>query len=162
VYNTGTDIAADALFLEYQGDSGEAVSIELFPRGDGTTHITAFSDQSPLPIDPATVTPDPHAIERLEAIAERISPAFRRERIVARQSCFRPVTQDGLPLIGKVPGLEGAYVATGHSVWGILNAPATGEALAELIAEGAARSVDLSPFDPARLGALDPALLRSS
>jgi len=161
VYDTGTDVAADALFLEYQDDSGEAVSVELFPRGDGTTHITAFSDQSRLPIDPATITPDPRAIERLEAIAERISPAFRTERIVARQSCFRPVTQDGLPLIGNVPGLAGAYVATGHSVWGILNAPATGEALAELIADGAARSTDLSQFDPARLRALDPALWRS-
>jgi len=60
------------------------------------------------------------------------------------------VTQDGLPLIGKVPGVAGAYVATGHSVWGILNAPATGEAIAELLVDGAARTVDLSPFDPAR------------
>jgi glycine/D-amino acid oxidase-like deaminating enzyme len=162
VYDTGTDVAADALFLDYQDNSGEAVSVELFPRGDGTTHITAFSDQSPLPIDPAAVAPDPRAIKRLEAIAERISPAFRPERIVARQSCFRPVTQDGLPLIGKVPGASDAYVATGHSVWGILNAPATGEALAELIADGAARTTDLSPFDPGRLRALDPALLRSS
>jgi glycine/D-amino acid oxidase-like deaminating enzyme len=162
VYNTGADVAADALFLEYQDNNGESVSVELFPRGDGTTHITAFSNQSPLPVDPAVVAPDPRAIERLEAIAERISPAFRPERIVARQSCFRPVTQDGLPLIGKVPELKGAYVATGHSVWGILNGPATGEALAELIADGAARNVDLSPFDPARLPALDPALLRSS
>ena len=58
---------------------------------------------------------------------------------------------DGLPLIGPVAGVEGAYLATGHSVWGILNAPATGEAIAELIIDGAARSVDLSAFDPARL-----------
>jgi len=42
-------------------------------------------------------------------------------------------------------------LATGHSVWGILNAPATGEAVAALISDGAARTVDLSPFDPARL-----------
>jgi len=42
-------------------------------------------------------------------------------------------------------------VATGHSVWGILNAPATGEAMAELIVDGAARTVDLDLFDPARL-----------
>ena len=135
--------------------------MEIFPRGDGTTHITAFSDQRPLPIDPAAVTPDPGTIDVLEAVAGRISPAFRADRILARQSCFRPVTQDGLPLIGRVPGVSGAYVATGHSVWGILNAPATGEALAELIADGAARSTDLTPFDPARLRALDPALLRS-
>jgi glycine/D-amino acid oxidase-like deaminating enzyme len=107
------------------------------------------------------VTPDPRAIDRLQAIAKRISTALRAERIVARQSCFRPVTQDGLPLIGRVPRVAGAYVATGHSVWGILNAPATGEALAELIADGVAHSTDLTPFDPARLRALDPALLRS-
>jgi glycine/D-amino acid oxidase-like deaminating enzyme len=47
-------------------------------------------------------------------------------------------------------------------VWGILNAPATGEALAELILDGAARSTDLSPFDPARLAALDPARVSDS
>jgi len=72
----------------------------------------------------------------------------------------RPVTQDGLPLIGKVPGSEGAYVATGHSVWGILNAPATGEALAELIAGGTTETTDLTPFNPARLRPLDPASIR--
>jgi glycine/D-amino acid oxidase-like deaminating enzyme len=66
------------------------------------------------------------------------------------------VTQDGLPLIGAVPGARGAYVATGHGVWGILNAPATGEAVAELIVDGAARTTDVSPFDPARLAALEP------
>lgn len=33
------------------------------------------------------------------------------------------------------------------------NAPATGKALAELIAAGAVWSVDLYPFDPARLPA---------
>ena len=71
--------------------------------------------------------------------------------MLARQACYRPVTQDGLPLIGAVPGVAGAYVATGHSVWGILNAPATGEALAQLIVDRAVNTVDLSPFDPARL-----------
>ena len=34
-------------------------------------------------------------------------------------------------------------MATGHSVWGILNGPATGEALAELIAEGVSSRIDL-------------------
>jgi len=160
VYDTGADVPADALFLDYRDEDGESVNVELFPRGDGTTHITAFTDQPPLPLDPAMVKPDPDAIDRLQAIAARLSPAFRPGRIRARQSCFRPVTEDGLPLIGKLPGLAGTYVATGHSVWGILNAPATGEALAELIGDGEARSVDLAPFDPARLRALDPAMLR--
>jgi glycine/D-amino acid oxidase-like deaminating enzyme len=52
--------------------------------------------------------------------------------------------------------VKGAYVATGHSVWGILNAPATGEAMAELIVDGSARTIDLGAFDPARLSPLRP------
>jgi hypothetical protein len=40
-----------------------------------------------------------------------------------------------------------------------LNAPATDEAIAELIVDAAARSTDLSPFDPCRLPPLDAARL---
>ncbi len=161
VYDTGMDVPPEALFLDYHDEDGSVVTVEVFPRADGSTHVTAFSAVAPLPIDPAQVTPDPDAIDRLQVLCERLSPAFRAERIVARQACFRPVTEDGLPLIGKVPSLDRAYVATGHNVWGILNAPATGEALAELIAGGAARETDLGPFDPARLRPLDPSLLRT-
>jgi glycine/D-amino acid oxidase-like deaminating enzyme len=58
---------------------------------------------------------------------------FRGDRSIARQACYRPLAQDGPPLVGKVPSVERAYVTTGHNVSGILNASATGEALAELI-----------------------------
>jgi glycine/D-amino acid oxidase-like deaminating enzyme len=161
VYDTD-NVPADALFLEYHEGSGAAVTVEVFPRADGSTLITAFTDQAASPLDPAAVRPEPSEIDRLEAIAERLSPLFRPERIIARQACFRPVTQDGLPLIGKVSQDEDVYIATDHSVWGTLNAPATGEALAELITEGASHSTELTPFDPARLRPLDPLLLRSS
>lgn len=160
VYNIGPNVPADALFLDCETD-GSAVSIEVFPRADGSTHITALSDIAPLPLDPAAVTPDLDAIARLQTMSERLSPLLRPERIIAQQACFRPVTEDGVPLIGRVPQSEGLYVATGHNVWGILNAPATGEAMAQLIAEGAARQVDLVPFDPARLAPLDPSLLQA-
>ena len=60
------------------------------------------------------------------------------------------------------PRTKGACVAAGHNVWGILDAPATGEALSELIADGVARSSDLSAFTPTRLAPLDPSLIRSS
>ncbi|MBR0691685.1 FAD-binding oxidoreductase [Bradyrhizobium lablabi] len=162
IYDTGTDVPPHALFLDYHDETGEVVSVEVFPRADGSTHITALSDIVPLPIDPAAVKPESEAIDRLQAIAERLSPVFRAGRIVARQACFRPVTQDGLPLIGKVPRSEGIYIATGHNVWGILNSPATGEAMAELIADGAAHTLNLAPFDPMRLPALDPSMLRTS
>jgi glycine/D-amino acid oxidase-like deaminating enzyme len=161
VYDTGSDVPAEALFLDYHEEDGSVITVEVFPRADGSTHVTALLDTAPLPLDPTHVMPDSDAIMRLEAMCERLSPAFRADRIVARQACFRPVTEDGLPLIGRVPQLDGAYVAAGHNVWGILNAPATGEALAELIVAGVSRTVDLTPFDPSRLPPLDPSLLRT-
>jgi glycine/D-amino acid oxidase-like deaminating enzyme len=160
IFDTGTQVPADALFLEYQEESGDVLTPEVFPRADGTTYVTITASQSPLPMDPADVVPDPEAIGRLQALCQRLSPALGEDKIIARQACYRPVTQDGLPLIGKVPGIDGAYVATGHNVWGILNAPATGEAMAELIVDGAAHSTDLTPFDLRRLHPFDPAQLR--
>jgi glycine/D-amino acid oxidase-like deaminating enzyme len=152
-------VPAEALFLEYQEATGEVQAPELFPRPDGTTFVCGISSESPLPIDPAAVVPDPDAIERLQRICNRVSPVLASANIRARQACYRPITRDGLPLIGRVPGIEGAYIATGHSVWGILNAPATGEAMAELIADGTTRTIDLSPFNPGRLPPLDPTRL---
>ena len=160
IFRTGEAIAAEALFLEYQEASGEVLTPELFPRADGTTWVCAVSSTEPLPIDPAQVTPDEGAHERLEAMCRTISPVLATAPITARQACFRPVTDDGLPMIGAVPGVDGAYVATGHSVWGMLNAPATGEALAELVLDGASRQVDLSPFAAGRLPIFDPRRLR--
>ena len=156
VFGTGAAIPPEALFLEYaEATTGSTLSPEVFPRADGTTYVRAISSDAPLPHDPDLVVPDADAIDRLKALCERVSPVLARSRVLASQACYRPVTQDGLPLIGAVPGARGAYVATGHGVWGILNAPATGEAVAELILDGAARTVDLSPFDPARLAALE-------
>jgi glycine/D-amino acid oxidase-like deaminating enzyme len=153
-------LPAEALFLECREASGAVQTPELFPRADGTTYVCAISSESPLPIDPARVAPDPGAIERLQAMCTELSPALGKAEILARQACFRPITKDGLPLIGPVAGVEGAYIAAGHGVWGILNAPATGEAMSELILDGGARSVDLAAFDPARLPPFDPARLR--
>ena len=151
VFATDDSVPAEALFLEHRDDEGGASSPEVYPRADGTTYVCALSSESPVPADPAGVMPDPGAAERLEAICAELSPVLARSRILARQACHRPVTRDGLPLMGRVPAVEGAFVSTGHSVWGILNAPASGEAMAELILDGAARTVDLAPFDPGRM-----------
>jgi glycine/D-amino acid oxidase-like deaminating enzyme len=150
VYNLGTAVPSDALFLDYSEEDGSIVPIELFPRSDGSVLITAFSDFAALPIDPAAIAPADEEIRRLQVICENLSPLFSAEKIIARQACYRPVAEDGLPLIGKVPESQGVYVATGHNAWGILNAPATGEALAELMTEDTTTTVDLKPFDPGR------------
>lgn len=149
----GTDeLPATALFLEAGSDTPE-----LFPRPDGTVYVCGASSETPLPVDPAEVRPDRGAMVGLRTLAGRIAPALADAPVRVEQACYRPITADALPLIGAVPGLEGAYLATGHNCWGILNAPATGEAMAGLLLDGASRHVDLSPFDPARLPALDGA-----
>ncbi len=151
VFETGDTVPAEALFLEHRDADGQSDTPEVYPRSDGTTYVCAISSETPVPLDPAEVVPDAGAAERLEAICGELSPVLGQAPVLARQACHRPVTRDGLPLMGRVPGLEGAYVATGHSVWGILNAPATGEAMAELILDGAARTVDIAAFDPGRM-----------
>jgi D-amino-acid dehydrogenase len=62
---------------------------------------------------------------------------------------MRPLTPDGLPLLGRVPGYRNLSVATGHAMLGITMAPVTGEAMADVIA-GGAPSPALVPFDPGR------------
>jgi glycine/D-amino acid oxidase-like deaminating enzyme len=159
VFDAGGRIQPQALFLEYREARGELLTPELFARADGTVwclrhfeHATAAARSRPG--DGGRRRPC-----RVERMCKILSPVLAEAPIVARQACFRPVTEDGLPLIGQVPGVAGAYVATGHSVWGMLNAPATGEAMSELLLDGAARHVDLGAFAPGRLPPLDPARL---
>jgi glycine/D-amino acid oxidase-like deaminating enzyme len=143
-------ISPHALFVECEAEDGAFDTPEVFPRPDGTTYVCGLSSEAPLPPDPTEITSDAGAQARLKAMIRTFAPALAEAEVIAAQACYRPVARDGLPLIGRVPAVEGLYVATGHSVWGILNAPATGEAMAELILEGAARTVDIAAFDPGR------------
>ena len=43
------------------------------------------------------------------------------------------LTEDNLPIIGRIPGTENGFLATGHRQWGILWGPLTGLAMAELL-----------------------------
>ena len=60
----------------------------------------------------------------------------------------RPMTPDGKPLIGCVPGAERVVVATGHNMLGLTLGAATGTLVASLVARGPAAAVPA--FDPMR------------
>ncbi|MFH1764469.1 MAG: FAD-binding oxidoreductase, partial [Gemmatimonadota bacterium] len=62
---------------------------------------------------------------------------------------LRPVTPDGLPVVGPVPALGGLFVANGHAMLGLTLGPITGKLLAEWIVTGAP-SEDLSALRPHR------------
>lgn len=83
--------------------------------------------------------------------ATRVMPALERADVLAHLAGFRPLCADRMPLIGPVPGLEGAYVATGHGTKGIHLAPATARIVADLIASGRSDlPVSLEAFLPSR------------
>jgi D-amino-acid dehydrogenase len=49
---------------------------------------------------------------------------------------LRPVTPDGMPVVGAIPGAENVFVANGHAMLGLTLGPVTGRLLAEWITEG--------------------------
>ncbi|NNM32730.1 MAG: FAD-binding oxidoreductase [Gemmatimonadetes bacterium] len=62
------------------------------------------------------------------------------------------VTPDNSPVIGRHPGETDWVDACGFSGHGIMHAPATGVAVAEIVVDGAAHSVDVSAFEHDRFG----------
>ncbi|WP_298212179.1 FAD-dependent oxidoreductase [Ferrimicrobium sp.] len=60
----------------------------------------------------------------------------------------RPVSADGLPLIGPTTQ-PGVYLAAGHGMWGVTQGPITGQLLAQAIDSGEVPP-ELRPFDPLR------------
>eukprot|EP00884_Botryococcus_braunii_P008046 jgi/Botrbrau1/17242/Bobra.0015s0004.2 len=138
------------LFLSFRPTRGKQSDPEVYPRPDGTVYICGESEYVDVPEDPATITPRQDAISNLQEVGSTVSSRLEAAEVLQAQACFLPLSEDSLPLMGPVPGVEGLYLATGHSCWGILNGPATGEAMAELILDGAAKTVNISRLDPAR------------
>ncbi|WP_299988088.1 FAD-binding oxidoreductase [uncultured Ruegeria sp.] len=61
----------------------------------------------------------------------------------------RPSFPDSLPAIGLINGSDGLYAAFGHSHYGLMMAPKTGELVADLVS-GRSPNVDMAPFSLAR------------
>lgn len=160
VFRPTEQLPAEAIFAEVQDADGDIQTPEIVPRADGTLYVCGMPGSGPLPIDPAHVRPEDGGCEKLREIAIRLVPQLASANVLAEQACYRPIAEDGLPVIGPMAGSDGLYVATGHSVWGMLNAPGTAEALAGLMTDGRSPQVDLTAFSPARLEPLDPSSLQ--
>lgn len=91
---------------------------------------------------------------RIEAMLRTVEPYFEdwrpsSERALLEWAGIRPMTADGLPLLGRAPALQNVFVATGHGMLGVTLAPATAALLTPLVLEGR-EAPELAPFDPAR------------
>jgi sarcosine oxidase, subunit beta len=62
------------------------------------------------------------------------------------------MTPDHHPILGKVPGVQGFYIAAGFSGHGVMHSPATGKIMADLILRGTTDLIDARMLDAARFG----------
>lgn len=94
---------------------------------------------------------EPFQPRRVQAIVAQARELFQGLDLDDRQDEWvgsRPVTPDGLPLVGATQA-PNVYVAGGHGMWGIVLGPATGKLLAEQITTGRI-APEIRPFDPLR------------
>lgn len=138
------DVMTQCVFFSGNGDP------EVYVRPDSTAYCTGFPD-NPIRVkeEPGKEEVRQDAIKRIKDAVEKASEMNMSESVV-EQACYLPSTPDGLPIMGKFD--HNRYLITGHSCWGILMGPASGECLAHVIATGKSPHVDISAFSPARFG----------
>jgi D-amino-acid dehydrogenase len=79
----------------------------------------------------------------------RIAPGLARATIVDARVGLRPVSRDGLPIIGKWPGRDDIFVCTANGAYGLLMGPYSAYAITRVLS-GDPPGTDLIPFDPSR------------
>ena len=84
----------------------------------------------------------------------RMSPEVARRATVAQHTaCLRPVTPDGIPAVGRLPGWDNLYIATGAGRKGILWSVGMSEMVADLAARGDTQTPGAEHLSPARFAA---------
>lgn len=94
-------------------------------------------------------TPTGEARDQIMANLLKMVPALADAELVRQTACLRPLSSDKLMVLGKAPGWEGVYMATGAGRSGIILGPAMGRITADLVATGAA-GMNIEAFDPGR------------
>lgn len=103
---------------------------------------------------------EPTWVEAVVAKAHRRVPVLRQAAI-DRGACWGglyEVTPDKHAILGAAPGCPNLFLANGSSGHGVMHAPALGQLLAEIICDGSATTVDVTPLRPTRFaeGAPNP------
>jgi glycine oxidase len=105
--------------------------VYLVPRDDGRLLVGATVEDVGF-VEANTVD----GVVGLLSAALSLVPSLADASIVEIWSGLRPGTDDGLPILGADPEVEGLFYATGHFRSGILLAPVTGRVFRELFAHG--------------------------
>ena len=118
----------------------------LVPKAGGFLYAGATVED--VGFRPATTR---RGLASLRRMARGLVPALRHGEVASAWAGLRPGSPDGHPIIGRLPGKDNVYVATGHFRNGILLGPITGKLIAQLITEGKTET-SLAPFSAARFG----------
>ena len=130
---------------------------EMYFRPEGGLTLVGLEDGNPLGEDPDASTEQARLgfVERaVERLCRRL-PLMENGSLHSAHGGYDGLTPDQHPLLGQA-GPEGFYLDCGHSGTGFKTAPAVGKCLAELILDGAAKSVDISTLTPGRFAAGKP------
>jgi len=163
VYNSPaltSAVRAEPFALFCGEDPRYGTHLEVYPRSDGSVYICGIGGSDYVRgqrLRPGgdtecqeLVSPDPARVAAARSTFAGISALAGEGAPDVAQACMRPCAPDALPLLGPVPGVENAFLAAGHNCWGILWAPITGKAMAELLVDGCATCVNLEAFSPSR------------
>ena len=137
------------------GDIAQQFSFR--PDSGGLTFIGAGEDDA----EPDTYDQGVDMAVAKDAFAKLVRriPAMSQGFFRGGWSGLFTVTPDWHPILGNIEGIQGLYAAVGFSGHGFKLAPMVGVAIAELILEGGAKTVDVTPL---RLGRFrEGELLRS-
>ena len=92
----------------------------------------------------------PQARDSIMADLLKMAPALTDARLVHHTACLRPLSIDGMPIVGEAPGWENLYIGTGAGRKGILWSTGMSFGLAELILKGKTDVPGISYLDPGR------------
>ena len=124
---------------------------ELYFRPEGELTLVGLEDGNPLGESPDRDTDHAKkgfAERAIDRLCQRV-PAMENGRLHSAHGGYDGITPDQHPMLGAV-GPDGFYVDCGHSGTGFKTAPAVGRCMAELILDGEAKTVDISPLAPGR------------
>jgi sarcosine oxidase subunit beta len=125
-------------------------SMYFRPETGGLT-LVGLEDNNPLgeSADGYTDRAQPGFVERaIDRICKRI-PAMEAGDLHSDNGGYDGISKDLRAVLGQI-GPEGFYCQCGFSGTGFKIAPAVGLCMSELIADGIAKTIDITPFDPNR------------
>ncbi|PPQ92187.1 hypothetical protein CVT25_008961 [Psilocybe cyanescens] len=150
----GVSIAPYVLFTEITESSTKSHSSpEIYARPDNEVYACGPGDDCPLPEVVDDVVVDQPSCDLIYTHVSSVSQQLREGSVERRQACYLPtVSSGGGPIIGEAKTIaKGLFIGTGHTCWGISNAPGTAKALTELIMEGKIKCANLRKLDPSVL-----------